>query len=40
MKAVTLNNNGVEINELPVPKIKPDQVLIKVYTCGLNRSDL
>tara|TARA_B100001564_G_scaffold278982_1_gene241117 strand:+ start:148 stop:1152 length:1005 start_codon:yes stop_codon:yes gene_type:complete len=40
MIAVTLSNNELEIKELPVPQIKPDQVLIKVYTCGLNRSDL
>ena len=40
MIAVTLSNNQIEIKELPVPQIKPDQVLIKVYTCGLNRSDL
>ena len=40
MIAVTLSNNQIEIKELPVPQIKSDQVLIKVYTCGLNRSDL
>ena len=40
MIAVTLSNNGVEINNLPIPEIKHDQVLVKVYTCGLNRSDL
>ena len=40
MIAVTLTNNGVEIKDLPIPEIKPDQVLVKVYTCGLNRSDL
>ena len=40
MIAVTLSNNGVEIKELPIPEIKSDQVLVKVYTCGLNRSDL
>ena len=40
MIAVTLSSNGVEIKDLPIPEIKPDQVLVKVYTCGLNRSDL
>ena len=41
MIAVTLSNNGVEIKDgLEIPEIKSDQVLVKVYTCGLNRSDL
>ena len=40
MIAVTLSKNGVEIKDLPIPVIKPDQILVKVYTCGLNRSDL
>ena len=31
MIAVTLSNNGVEIKELPIPEIKSDQVLVKVY---------
>ena len=38
MIAVTLSSNGVEIKDLPIPEIKPDQVLVKVYTCGLNLS--
>ena len=40
MKAVTLGNEGVEIKELPDPKPSNQQVLVKVKSCGLNRSDL
>ena len=40
MKAVTLGNNGVEIKELPEPKPGNQQVLVRVKSCGLNRSDL
>ena len=40
MKAVTLGDDGVEIKELPEPKPTSQQVLIKVRSCGLNRSDL
>ena len=40
MKAVTLGNEGVEIKELPEPKPSNQQVLVKVKSCGLNRSDL
>ena len=40
MKAVTLGKNGVEIKELPEPKPGNQQVLVKVKSCGLNRSDL
>ena len=40
MKAVTLGKNGVEIKELPEPKPGNQQVLVRVKSCGLNRSDL
>ena len=40
MKAVTLGDDGVEIKELPNPEPSSEQVLVKVKSCGLNRSDL
>ena len=40
MKAVTLGSDGVEIKELAEPKPSQSQVLVKVKSCGLNRSDL
>ena len=40
MKAVTLGDDGVEIKELPNPEPTSEQVLVKVKSCGLNRSDL
>ena len=40
MKAVTLGDDGVEIKELPNPEPTREQVLVKVKSCGLNRSDL
>ena len=40
MKAVTLGDDGVEIKVLPNPEPASEQVLVKVKSCGLNRSDL
>ena len=40
MKAVTLGDDGVEIKNLPNPEPTSEQVLVKVKSCGLNRSDL
>ena len=40
MKAVILGKNGVEIAEIDPPQTQPDQILVKVRACGLNRSDL
>ena len=40
MKAVTLGSDGVVIKELAEPKPSQNQVLVKVKSCGLNRSDL
>ena len=42
MKAVvkTKPDVGIEILEVPIPKIKPDEVLMKVHACGLCGTDL
>lgn len=40
MKAVLVVNNGVEINDVEIPKPKSNEVLVKVFACGLNRADL
>ena len=40
MKAVTLGNNGIEIKNLKEPSPSSQQILVKVKSCGLNRSDL
>ena len=40
MKAVTLGDDGIEIKDLPNPEPTSEQVLVKVKSCGLNRSDL
>ena len=40
MKAVTIGKNGVEVIDTIEPKPKEQQVLVKVFSCGLNRSDL
>ena len=40
MKAVSIGSNGVEIIETSEPIPKDQQVLVKVFACGLNRSDL
>ena len=40
MKAVTIGKNGVEVINTLEPKPKEQQVLVKVFSCGLNRSDL
>jgi len=39
MKAAVVGDNGLEINEIDVPKPGPAEVLIKVRACGLNRAD-
>ena len=40
MKAVTIGKNGVEVIDTSEPRPKEQQVLVKVFSCGLNRSDL
>ena len=40
MKAVTIGKSGVEVINTIEPKPKEQQVLVKVFSCGLNRSDL
>ena len=40
MKAAIVTPAGVEIREVATPVPQPDQVLILVHACGLNRADL
>ncbi len=40
MRAVTIGKNGVEVIDTSEPRPKEQQVLVKVFSCGLNRSDL
>jgi NADPH2:quinone reductase len=40
MKAVVVTATGVQIQDVPAPTPKPNEVLIRVRACGLNRADL
>ena len=40
MKAVVVTKSGFEISEVAKPTAGPEQVLVKVRACGLNRADL
>ena len=40
MKAVVLTDEGLAVREVPVPEPKPNEVLVRVAACGLNRADL
>ncbi len=40
MQAVVLGESGVGIAEVNIPKLKPAQILVKVSSCSVNRSDL
>jgi NADPH2:quinone reductase len=40
MKAVVVTDNGVQIQDVPAPSLKPNEVLVRVRACGLNRADL
>lgn len=40
MKAAVATENGLEIQDIPQPKPKPSELLVKVKTAGLNRADL
>jgi len=39
MKAAVVGNNGLEIKEISQPKPAPNEVLVKVRACGMNRAD-
>ena len=39
MKAAVVGENGFGIQDMPEPKPKPNEVLIRVRACGLNRAD-
>ncbi len=40
MKAITLDDTGINVSEIDPPSPKPNQILVRVHACGLNRSDL
>ena len=40
MRAVTVVDSGVKIVEVDTPSPRDEEVLVKVYACGLNRADL
>jgi NADPH2:quinone reductase len=40
MKAGVASPNGVEIRDVPQPRPKPTEVLVKVHAVGVNRADL
>ena len=40
MKAIVLGSDGVAVGEVPKPQPKPNELLVKVRACGLNRADL
>ena len=40
MKAITLAEGGVQLADIDPPRPNPNQVLVRVRACGLNRSDL
>lgn len=40
MKAAVITETGLEIREVPQPKPKPNEVLVRVRAAGLNRADL
>ena len=40
MKAAIYAPPGAEIRDVPAPAVKPNEVLVRVRACGLNRSDL
>jgi NADPH:quinone reductase-like Zn-dependent oxidoreductase len=40
MKAITLSDNGVRFEEVDLPELKPTQVLVRVASSSVNRSDL
>ena len=40
MKAVVVTKEGVRVQNVETPKPKENEVLVKVFACGLNRADL
>jgi NADPH2:quinone reductase len=40
MKAAVLTENGLEIRDVPAPKPKASEVLVRVKACGLNRAEV
>ena len=40
MRAVILAEVGIRLAEVDRPEVKPTQVLVKVASCSVNRSDL
>jgi NADPH2:quinone reductase len=40
MKAAVLTGSDVEIRDVPEPQPKPNEVLVRVRACGVNRADL
>jgi NADPH2:quinone reductase len=40
MKAAVVGEHGVLIADVEAPKPKPNEVLVKVRACGLNRADI
>ena len=40
MKAGVSSPNGLELRDIPQPTPKPNEVLVRVKACGLNRADL
>jgi NADPH2:quinone reductase len=40
MKAAVVGEKGLEIREVPAPKPKPNEVLVRVRAAGLNRAEL
>ncbi|HCH57118.1 MAG TPA: quinone oxidoreductase, partial [Rhodospirillaceae bacterium] len=39
MKAAVVGEHGLEIKEVDEPKPKPNEVLVRVRACGMNRAD-
>ena len=40
MRAAVVTETGVRVRDVPEPKPSPQQVLVRVRACGLNRADL
>jgi len=40
MEAAVIGDRGLEIREVPVPRPKLDEILVKVRACGLNRAEV